>query len=120
MSALAENITNIQSTEYIFRNHTQGMTILQRNCTQGRLYADTFALIINNFTTNKNGYYWCQIFINDSFLNPSQHTWFYAKENTSCTQQDPYFRAIPDRAQCASGKPLANSVHSINNESIIV
>ena len=106
MSAPAEDITDIQST---LSNHTQTLTSLQRNCTQGALYADTFPLIIHNFTADKDGYYWCQILINDSFTQPSQRAWFYTEESySSCTRRVPYFRAVPNSAQCASGKPLTN------------
>ena len=115
MSALAEGIAPIPSTEYTFLRQNQRNTSLQRNCTQGTLYADTFALIINNFTTDKNGYYWCQILINDSFTLPSQSAWFYANESTSCIREDPYFMSVPDRAYCASGKSLANSIYSMIN-----
>ena len=100
LSALAEDIADIQSTEYVLYNLTPKMTILQRSCTQGRLYADTFVLIINHFTTDKNGYYWCQILINDSFTQPSQYAWFYA-DNNACLREDPYFTYVPDQAQCA-------------------
>ena len=112
MSAPAEDIAGIQSTEYILINHIQRITSLQRNCTRGILYADTFSLyILSNFTADKNGYYWCQILINGSFTQPSQQAWFYAEENaSSCTRQDPYFRAVPNSAQCASGKLLSNSL----------
>ena len=85
MNALAEDIADIQSTEYIFDNHTTRMTSLRRNCTQGKLYSDTFSLIIKNFTTDKNGYYWCQIYINDSLAKPLQSAWFYAEDSNSCS-----------------------------------
>ena len=95
-----EDIADIRSTEYKFTNHTQSLTTVRRNCTQGTLYADTFTLTINNFTLDKSGYYWCQILINDSFTQPSQRAWFYATD--SCIRQDPYFRSVHrDQAQCA-------------------
>ena len=73
------------------------------------LYADTFGLVIDNFTMDKNGYYWCQILINDSFLNinPSQRAWFYAEESNSCVQGVLYYNT--SGAQCALGKPVRNS-----------
>jgi hypothetical protein len=103
-----EEITDIQNhtnSGYTLVRYNQTMTSLRRNCTQGVLYADTFGLIIHNFTIDKNGYYWCQIVINDSlkFLNPSQHAWFYAEESNSCVQGDLYNRS---GAQCALGKPV--------------
>ena len=109
ISTPAEDIADIQSaeSEYIFLRYNQRISSLRRNCTQGRLYADIFALIINNFNTSKDGYYWCNILVNNSFLEPSQRVRFYAVEGTSCIRQDSYFRSnAPDRAQCASGKPL--------------
>jgi hypothetical protein len=118
MSAVAEDIADIQSTDYIFFSYIPRMSNLQRNCTQGTLYADTFSLIIENFITDKNGYYWCQILINGSFTQPSQRAWFYAAGNNSCVRQDPYFRSVRDQAQCAlvsTGKPPS----TINNFSTI-
>ncbi len=108
MSAVAEDIADINSTDYIFYSYSPRMISLQRNCTQGTLYADTFSLIIDNFTSDKNGYHWCQILINNSFTQPSQSALFYASGNDSCAQQYPYFRSVPDQAQCAlvsTGKP---------------
>ena len=103
------NIQNYTDSGYTFIQHNQTMSSLRRNCTQGILYADTFGLIIDNFTTDKNGYYWCQILINDSFLNPSQHAGFYAEESNSCVQGDLYNTS---GAQCALGKLVRNSVYS--------
>ena len=117
LSTPPEDIADIQSTEYIFYNHAPRITTQQRNCTQGRLYVETFILIINHFTTDKNGYYWCQILINDSFTQPSQYAWFYAADSNLCLREDPYFRYVPDQAQCASGKLLF--ILSINDELII-
>ena len=60
-----------------------------------------FSLYINNFTSDKNGYYWCQIVVNGSSLEPSQHyAWLYADDSSSCMQQF-YFRKA-DEAQCAN------------------
>ena len=54
-----------------------------------------------HFTSDKNGYYWCQIVVNGSFLEPSQHyAWFYADDSTSCVPQL-YFQ-MADEAQCAN------------------
>ena len=86
---------------YDFRRHNHTINRNLRNCTHGALYEDTFTLYINNFTSDKNGYYWCQIFVNGSSLEPSQHyTWFYADDSSSCTQQ--FYFCEADEAQCAN------------------
>ena len=73
------------------------------NCTKsnGHLYRDTFSLIINNFTSDKNGYYWCQIFVNNSISQPSQYAWFYAADSSSCTQQSYFEIASKSEIECA-------------------
>ena len=103
------NIQNYTDSGYTFIQYNQTVSSLRRNCTQGILYADTFGLVIDNFTMDKNGYYWCQILINDSFLNinPSQRAWFYAEESNSCVQGILYYNT--SRAQCALGKQVRNS-----------
>ena len=71
-----------------------------RDCTHDALYRDIFSLYINNFTTDNNGYYWCQVIINGSFRQPSQHTWFYAGD--TCISQY-YFQMVDvSEAQCVN------------------
>ena len=68
------------------------------NCSL-ELYRDSFILITNNFTTNDNGYYWCQFAINTTYAQPSHHAWFYA--GTICNPYA-YFRLTSsNELQCA-------------------
>ena len=71
------------------------------NCSDGPLYRDTFFLHIYNFTSYDNGYYWCQIVVNDSVLQPSQHAWFYADDRNSCAQMLSHFKNAPGDRYCA-------------------
>ena len=66
------------------------------NCSDGPLYRDTFFLHIYNFTSHNNGYYWCQIIVNDSVLQPSQYAWFYADDSNSCAQTLSHFKNAPE------------------------
>ena len=77
------------------------MTNSSRTCIHGTLYRDTFTLTIENFTTDNDGFYQCQIIANDSFLQPSQYAWFYADDKYSCRPQY-YFRIVNSEAQCAN------------------
>ena len=77
------------------------------NCFAGPLYRDTYILVIHNFTSDKNGYYWCQIYVNNSISQPSQYAWFYAADSSSCTQQS-HFK-VTNEPQCAY-------VHSDTNQ----
>ena len=73
------------------------------NCTF-ELYRDTFILTIVNFTRNENGYYWCQIVINNTYTQPSPGAWFYADEfnSTHCNGFQHYFTlATSNETQCA-------------------
>ena len=56
--------------------------------------------MIENFTTDNDGFYQCQIIATDSFLQPSQHAWFYA-DDYLCQRQH-YFRMANSEAQCAN------------------
>ena len=87
-----EELTNIQHEHYLIRASTSSLTI--GNCTAGPLYRDLYALVIRNFTSDKNGYYWCQIVVNGSVSQPSQYAWFYAADSSSCRQQSHFKQAI--------------------------
>ena len=93
----AMEVSPSESDEYFFLRHNSSTST--RNSPCGPLYSDRFSLYISNFTTDKNGYYWCQILINGSFLQPSQHAWFYADDSNLCVRQF-YFRTA-EKAQCA-------------------
>ena len=81
------------------------------NCNHNRLYKDVFTLRIHNFTSEKNGYYWCQIIVNNSVSQPSQHAWFYAEDIYSCTRRS-HFK-IATEPQCAE---FTNQESAITSE----
>ena len=72
-----------------------------RDCSHGPVYRDTFSLYISNFTTDNNGYYWCQVVINGSFRQLSQYAWFYAHDTCEPIQPNLFYRIV-DEAQCAN------------------
>ena len=90
-------ITSTQSN-YQFHSISQPQNTSQ-SCDIGPLYRDSFSLIINNFTSDENGYYWCQIFVNSSGSLPSQYAWFYATDESSCMQRN-YFM-LANSSHCA-------------------
>ena len=92
-----EMVTYIQGAYELYEYRPP--TNLSRTCTHGVLYGDTFALNIYNFTTHDNGYYWCQIVVNDSYLQPSQYAWFYAD---SCKNHTGIYFQNTNEAQCAN------------------
>jgi hypothetical protein len=53
------------------------------------LYRDSFSLIILHFTRHKNGYYWCQLTINNTLAQPSQRSQFFVGE---CNTINLYYR----------------------------
>ena len=81
-----EEITNIQNEQYLIHASSSSLTIIG-NCTAGPLYRDLYALVIHNFTSEMNGYYWCQIVVNGSVSQPPEYAWFYAADSSLCTQQ---------------------------------
>ena len=88
-----------KESAYTFNEYNPNISV--RTCIHSALYGDAFSLIINNFTTDNDGYYWCQIMVNGSFLQPSQYAWFYADDNYSCRQQH-YFQMVNSEAQCTN------------------
>ena len=101
--------TNIITSPDQYHLSRYNSSTLSRNSTCGTLYRDIFLLHIKNFTTDNNGYYWCQVVINSSFLQPSQHAWFYADHSDSCERQ-PFFK-LAEKAQCANILYQANNVN---------
>lgn len=73
---------------------------LVRNCSRD-LFRDTSSLAINNFTRDKDGYYWCQLAINNKLVQPSHRALFFAG-NCGSTTNSMYFRlAHSTENQCA-------------------
>ena len=73
---------------------------LGTNCSLS-LYRDTYSIVIHNFTTKKNGYYWCQLAINNTYTQPSHYALFYAGQSNSMVCSPPYFRtAFWNEIQC--------------------
>ena len=97
-------------------------SILETNYTHSSLYKDVFHLLIPNFTTDKNGYYWCQVVINDSYLQPSQYAWFYAADRSSCTQELHFITASESEIQCAENYSSTNTcpVTSIDTSATVI
>ena len=104
MEVIATNIPG----EYDLARFYSSLAV-NTNCTHGSLYKDFFALIIHNFTTDSDGYYWCQIVINDSYLQPSQYAWFYAADRSSCTQELHLITASGSEIQCAENYSSTNT-----------
>ena len=87
--------------EYEFSLLQYNTTGLIENSTCGRtLYRDTFTLHTPHFTREKNGYYWCQIVVNGTLLQPSPYAWFYANYSNSPCERYNYFQKA--EAQCAN------------------
>ena len=62
------------------------------------LYRDSTSLTIDNFTCDKDGYYWCQLSINNTLVQPSHHIHLYTGE---CSLTHQYFRlANSSESQC--------------------
>ncbi len=64
------------------------------------LYRDTFFLTIHRFNRNKNGYYWCQLSINDTLVQPSYGAQFSVGE-CNITSQSYYRLASLSERKCA-------------------
>jgi hypothetical protein len=76
------------SEEYIFRKFVSGgpynfSSVI--NCSS-ELYIDTVSLTILRFTRHKNGYYWCQLSINNTLAQPSYRTHFSVGECNNITR----------------------------------
>jgi hypothetical protein len=70
------------------------------NCSH-ELYIDRFSLTINSFTGQKNGYYWCQLSINDTLVQASHRAQFSVGE---CNIMNFYYRLAKfnlNENQCA-------------------
>ena len=75
------------SEEYRFSNFASGSVdeLSLINCSH-ELYRDTFFLTIPNFTQYKNGYYWCQLSINNTLVQPSHQAQFSAGNCSTMNQ----------------------------------
>ena len=101
--------------EYQFMNITASYAKnATDNCTYSLLYNDAFTLNIFNFSSDKNGYYWCQIYVNNSVSQPSQYAWFYAAHSSLCSQQS-HFK-IASEPQCAEFHPDNNQATATTPE----
>ena len=100
-AASTEEITGIENEYYFFYEFASMTNLAFQNCTTSPLYRDIFALIINNFTSDKNGYYWCQIYVDNSVSQPMKYAWFYAVDSSSCLQNRYFLIATISQAECA-------------------
>ena len=99
-ASFTEEIISTSNVYQIIYELSQRSLVTTSNCTTGPLYRDTFTLVTNqNFTSELNGYYWCEIVVNGSVSQPSQYAWFYAADSSSCTQQN-HFK-LADDPECA-------------------
>ena len=97
---VTEAITNDSPGGYILMRDNSLTSQINNNCSHGTLHRETFTLHIRNFTIAKNGYYWCQIVINGSLLQPSQDARFYADNTSSCIRKHHFILA--NENQCAT------------------
>ena len=76
-----------------------------KNCSSpfNDLFTATASMLIPNFTSTYNGYYWCQMVVNSTSLQPSPTRWisFSNTSEVNCTCSTDFFTA---------GKNLANSL----------
>ena len=100
LEALTIEVTNFQNQFQLYREELSVVGMNAANCSYGPLYRDPFTLVIHNFTSDKNGYYWCQIFVNHSVSQPLQYAWFFAADRDTCVQQHQFFKR-PSEPQCA-------------------
>ena len=99
-AALTEEITYIQNQYQLFHYPSYTPSVTIQDCTIGPLHRDTFILLIYNFTSDNNGYYWCEIVVNGSVSQPSQYAWFYAADSSLCPLQSHFKQAsIPACAE---------------------
>ena len=70
------------SNEYNFTKFISANSLSVINCSH-ELYRDRFSLTILRFTQHNNGYYWCQLSINNTLVQPSHHRTHFSVGN--CT-----------------------------------
>ena len=99
--ATSSIVTSSIGEHDLIRSTSVVSSAVDTNCTHDILFKDTFFLTIHNFTTDKDGYYWCQIVINDLYLQPSPYAWFYAANRSSCTPELHFMTASESEIQCA-------------------
>jgi hypothetical protein len=96
------SIISTTSEEYRIRKSSgrTDISVPAINCSH-ELYIDHFSLIILHFTQHKNGYYWCQLSINNTLAQPSHRVQFSVGE---CNTTNFYYRLANfnlDKNQCA-------------------
>jgi hypothetical protein len=90
------------SEEYRFINFVSGRadnSLSVINCSH-ELYRDLFSLTIHRFTQHKSGYYWCQLSINNTLVQPSYRAQFSVGE-CNITSQNYYRLANLRETKCA-------------------
>ena len=65
--------------EYTFGSFVADEAFTVINCSY-ELYRDTFSLMIKQFTRHKDGYYWCQLSINNTLAQPYYRAQFSVGE----------------------------------------
>ena len=113
-SSSTEELTNDQNGYTLFEQRAD-QAIQGMNCTTGPLYRDQYFLNIDNFTSDKDGHYWCQVVVNNSVSEPPQYVRILAADNSSCTQPVERF-VFMGEPECAvfhtntSSTPVTSSV----------
>ena len=77
---------------------TLSSSVHMGNCSHQSSFRDAFSLTIYSFTQDKGGYYWCQLAINSTLVQPSIGAWIYAGE---CNVTNYFELAGPNEVQCA-------------------
>ena len=99
----------IDSNNNVFISRSPVTRALPNQNCSSVLYRDIFTLAISHFTRDRNGYYWCQISINNTYYaQRSRYAWFYAGEfdSTTCSSLTPFFRsAFLNETECIQYDP---------------
>ena len=109
--SIEDDITStfeILSTDYYDHHSSSTVPVEQNlvppvtNCSLD-IYRDTFSITLNSFTGNESGYYWCQMSINNSYVQPSHRAFFYINATNCSDTCYPYFRpAVSNEPKCAN------------------
>ena len=92
------------SEEYVTFHTSTVSSVKVTNCSLN-IYRDIYSIAMFNFTRDDNGYYWCQLAINNTYRQPSHYVWLYASQSY-LTCGSPlfyqYFRSSPlNESRCA-------------------
>ena len=130
---LSHEVIPNDSVKYHYLYTRLNTTMLVENCSLDT-YKDIFSLVIYNFTSNNNGYYWFKLVINGTYTQRSPHAQLYAVDsNLACNllHNNEYFRqANKNESHCARFEAnnkttlaltlsIASSMTSLTSESLL-